>query len=394
VAPGARRRLPQLDGIRGLAILLVMCSHFGQRFDNTSLLPRAVADVLGSGWIGVELFFALSGFLITGILVDALGSRHWLGNFYIRRALRLCPPYFALVAILVFVVPLLAPWVGSAESNRTIAANQGWYWTYSMNLLLAKSRDVAQAPYGTAALWSLGVEEQFYLLWPLFVMFLSPRGLRRVCAVSLVVCLAIRVMLNLWAHNALAGYMLMPARFDSLAVGAWLALAQRDASLAARLRGWAMPALLAATAVVAGVTMLTSAHRIPNFSLSGQTLGLPALAVASAALIVLALAGARGTSWTKGAALRYLGKYSYAMYLIFTPVATIFLSRGLLVAPHLRTAGALALSAGVLFDVGTQMAVTLLLALVSWHLIERPFLRMKAAFRTPTVQLIPVPVAA
>lgn len=170
---GSRHHLQELDGLRGFAILLVLCSHLvslppGGR---SPFVDRLVGMILGLGWVGVDLFFVLSGFLITGILVQSRGGPHYFRNFYARRSLRIFPLYYLFLAIATFISPLLL----SPESILTLPKEHAWvYWLYLSNFGGKPSEAFAHT-------WSLAVEEQFYLVWPAIVFFAKPVAMRRVC---------------------------------------------------------------------------------------------------------------------------------------------------------------------------------------------------------------------
>ena len=212
-----RGHLPALDGLRGVAVLLVLGFHF-LHLDGREELPfdRAVLAAAGAGWCGVDLFFVLSGFLITGILLDAKGSEGWLSTFWTRRALRIFPLHYAYLAALFLVAPWLLPAAGLAVPATT----QAWFWTYSGNVLFALRGTFDGAPSFTAHLWSLAVEEQFYLVWPLVVALLTRRGVAWACLTAIAGAAALRfALLSHGPELANAAYVLMPSRMDALAIG-------------------------------------------------------------------------------------------------------------------------------------------------------------------------------
>src|SRR5688572_2559121 len=217
--------IPALDGVRGVAILLVLILHFsayGHGLAPSALLiDRLYYRVAGAGWIGVDLFFVLSGFLITGILCSARASEHYLRNFYARRVLRIFPLYYGALILLVVLLPWFWPDNAGIDS---MARDAPWYWTYLSNLKIA--RDGWPESGAIGHFWSLAVEEQFYLVWPLIVMALGRRQLQYACLVCIVGALAIRVSLNMQG-NSTAAFVLTPARMDALAVGAYLAVSAR-----------------------------------------------------------------------------------------------------------------------------------------------------------------------
>ena len=163
----ARGHIPALDGVRGLAVLMVMTFHFFQRDDWRHIpIGRALTSISHIGQTGVDLFFVLSGFLITGILLDAKGSPHYFRTFYVRRVLRIFPLQYVALAFFFFVLPLIAnvPWVPFGD--------QLWGWLYAINLHTTFSSTEARLP---GHFWSLAVEEHFYFIWPAVVLMCSRR---------------------------------------------------------------------------------------------------------------------------------------------------------------------------------------------------------------------------
>src|ERR1700730_6086504 len=189
-----QRRLPQLDGVRGIAILLVMLVNTSDKY------PALHLDhLVGNGWMGVDLFFALSGFLITGILLDTKGSPDYFKNFYARRALRILPLYSSILLLMFVVIPLLRP-----SDARTIFERSSPWWAYPLflqNFLLTVST-LAAGPLGTT--WSLAIEEQFYLVWPLVVRYCSYTQLRRIAIAMILVAIPLTYYLSsqhVWIYS-------------------------------------------------------------------------------------------------------------------------------------------------------------------------------------------------
>ena len=179
--------MPQLDSLRAFAVGAVMLVHFNYPF--LAFVP------LG---LGVPLFFVLSGFLITGILLRGQPTAECIGGFYLRRGLRLFPLYFLVVAIIaVFSQELRDAWP--------------YYAFYGVNFWVAKNMQWGVATH----FWTLAVEEQFYLLWPLVVLFTPRRVLAYLCVSLIPISLAFRVAMQVLAHNGF-GFALLPGSFDSL----------------------------------------------------------------------------------------------------------------------------------------------------------------------------------
>lgn len=365
--PLSARRVPALDGLRGLAILLVFLYHLAlfSGWQATAPLDRALSGLMLHGWIGVDLFFVLSGFLITGILLDSRGEPGWLRRFYLRRIFRIVPAYYAALVVQLVVLAI------AGEPGR---ARIGWTATWLTNHLL--SREGWDALVTTLHhFWSLAVEEQYYILWPLLVGLIAVRRLRWLALLLIVAACVSRVVLV--QRGALVGsYVLLPARMDGLAVGGLLAMMVRGGTGAAgTARSLRLPALFAALLLVLLAAWRGRLAYGDPFMLA---LGLSALALVAGAVMLYAmgrdLAG-RGPRWLESGPLPLLGKYSYALYLWHQPVILWLAGAGIgaaLLPPILGSRLPGVLLAGLIAG-----AVSLALARLSWRLLEQPANRLK-----------------
>ena len=208
-------RIPQLDAVRGLAILVVMLHNISPKY------PLFHSDKLFTdGWMGVDLFFALSGLLITGILLDTKQSAGYFKNFYVRRCLRIWPLYYSLLFFMFVVVRFLNP----SEYHVVVQTSSPW-WAFPLflqNFLLPISTNAA-GPLGVT--WSLAIEEQFYLVWPVVVRFCSFAQLRRLAVAEICLSPALRYYLSLHRVDL---YTNIFCRLDGLMAGALLALLIRS----------------------------------------------------------------------------------------------------------------------------------------------------------------------
>jgi peptidoglycan/LPS O-acetylase OafA/YrhL len=371
----AGERVASLDGVRGVAVLLVLVHHF-LLYGGPELLQPATHPILYnvalSGWIGVDLFFVLSGFLITGILYDAKGGPGYFRNFYARRVLRIFPLYYGVLLALLVLLPLVIP---DSERLRLLRQDAGWYWTYLVNLKIAAHDGWGRAP-GLGHFWSLAVEEQFYLFWPVAVLLLSRRTLLYACLGCLVASCLMRAGLHRSGH-VLAAYVLTPARADTLALGAFIALIVRGPNGLAQVRRWSPLVLTASLASVAAIFL----WRGPDYhDPVVQTIGFSFLACLFAALVGLAVSSpAQGLPQrVLGAPLLVVfGRYSYALYVFHHPLL-LFKPKAVSSA-LLPTVLGSDVPARVAFAI-LGIALTLGLAMVSWHAYEKQFLKLKRLF--------------
>jgi peptidoglycan/LPS O-acetylase OafA/YrhL len=321
----------------------------------------------------VDLFFVLSGFLITGILLDARGAPHFFRDFYARRVLRIFPLYYAALLGLTVAGAVVAVRTGHAPLVPTL-----WCWLYVTNVAVGFFPG-AEGPYYVGHFWSLAVEEQFYLGWPLVVAWLGARRLGAVCLWILAAGLALRVGMVVGGAPPMATYVLTPARLDALAAGGLLACWARDGAGKGSWAGRAsVPAFWVALAVFVAAMALQRSPRADGPWV--LTVGLSAAAVASGALIQHVVAGVpagRVASALRAPWLVRLGALSYGLYVIHYPVHHL-LTRLPAATPFAVLGSAVPYA---LARTLVGIALTYAIAWLSWNLLERRFLALKARFR-------------
>jgi len=227
IAPSSR--LPELDGIRGIAIILVLIWHYvalGVPIDTGSRLFRIVF-YLRQSWCGVDLFFVLSGFLIGGILLDASNSKKLFKTFYIRRALRILPLYFCLLIAFSIGAYLTAHGWGDAAYYGLDEKMPIWvYWLLLQNIWSSLTGEWGCHWLGVT--WSLAIEEQFYLTLPLLIRYTPRRILVWIIGALIIAAPILRTILFYnYQFGSFAGYWLMPCRTDALGLGVMLAIVTR-----------------------------------------------------------------------------------------------------------------------------------------------------------------------
>jgi peptidoglycan/LPS O-acetylase OafA/YrhL len=375
-------RIRALDGLRGLAILLVFVTHtVALPLNPASRFDLAVRAWAHAGWTGADLFFVISGFLITGILLDARGRPHWLRNFFVRRALRIFPLYFGALAVVLGLASFLH---ATSAPLALLRANQAWYWTYTVNILGALTHGQGTPPFGGHA-WSLSIEEQFYLLWPFVVWRLSPRRLLQVVVGVMVAGLAFRIWL-VWldpVRNANAAFLATPGRLDGLMVGAALAVLSRGAGGLAAIERAAKPVLASAIFLLLWIGIgrrgFENTYRDPVMAIVSY----PLVALGWGALLVLVLREPTGrlARALGGRTLAQWGKYSYGIYLVHLPLVGVVVRHVPLFGPNAPLLAGSRTPIIVVFAAGLAF-VSYWLAALSYHAYERRFLALKPKFTT------------
>jgi peptidoglycan/LPS O-acetylase OafA/YrhL len=346
------RRVPALDGIRAVAVVLVFLRHSALR----GVLPPGFGDV------GVGIFFALSGFLITSLLLEErnLTRRVKLSSFYLRRAYRLLPALLVMLA----VVALLAVLLRRHELFPSLIGAALYFanWAYISGF--------AQPGTGVEHAWSLSIEEHFYLVWPLLLLLLTRwLSLRKAAAVTLGICtadLALRLVLLARGADGLRVHYGSDTRADALLIGCAIALIAHP-------RRWRPPVLV----TTAGCLAIAALSLLRTESVPMLTLGMTVLAVASSVVVLDVWHG--GSVFGKVLAVRplvALGRISYGFYLWHLPILYLPISAALLAR----------LPAGRVTGTVLLFIVTLAVSALSYQFVERPFLRWKA--RTSVVSVV------
>ncbi|WP_426527857.1 acyltransferase family protein [Bradyrhizobium sp. McL0615] len=381
-------RVPALDGLRGLAVLCVMCFHFGTYggLQADTYAAKMFISLFCNLWSGVDIFFALSGFLITGILLRQKQGPGYFSRFYMRRTLRIFPLYYvAMIVIFVLLPALQLPALDNPGIHRVQDA-QAWMWAYSQDFAITYYNNdfFDPDPLWVGHFWSLGVEEHFYLVWPLIVYLCTRRGLLLTSVLLIVVAPIVRFTMMHYDMDPAAVYTFTLSRMDQFAIGGLLALFVREQEPAQMMR-WARWAA-GATVLYLLVCVIGLKRSFYWSNPEALGFGFSFLALGSAALIVFAISpqhtairGGLELGW-----LRFLGKYSYGAYVLHVPLQKTFM---LLFGPDRIEALAAPLGhsvaqlIGLLGFISLAIALSMLLAMVVYKLIEMPFNRLKRHYQ-------------
>ena len=363
-AGGARRfhHVPGLDGIRAVAVLLVIGLHYGSLWQS----PRRPAGLVPGGYAGVDIFFVLSGFLITTLLVSEKSASGGVGfkKFYARRALRLLPAlYVVLVVFTAYTV-----WIGGSlrEELKEVA---------SVVLYVSNFAQVYKLPHmigsGIGMTWSLAIEEQFYLVWPALLILGVLRFAKTRPAVlgtigaGIVVSAVIRIVIWHGGTGYPAAYMRPDARADGLLIGALCAFLWRWDMVPTR---WLSHAAVVSAGFLAFVALFLKANSSADdfVFVAGFTLISLAAGVVILAIVLDVSPLSRPMQW---APMRLIGKVSYGLYLWQT-LSLRVADKAL--GTHSRVVLALA-----------GLAIMTAAVALSWVLVEQPFLRLKKRVASP-----------
>jgi peptidoglycan/LPS O-acetylase OafA/YrhL len=382
--------VPALDGVRGLAILMVLGAHL-INFNHKPGASNILWTIHELGATGVDLFFVLSGFLITGILYDTLQDRNYFSSFYMRRFLRIFPLYYGFLFLMLALTHIIhIAWGGRQYALLTYTQNTGiWFPVTTFHL----------GPFAELGhLWSLAVEEQFYLAWPLVIFLVRKRSLLIGTTLALTgTAVFLRIVLYLRGTSVDAIATLTLCQMDTLLLGACLALIIRGNGAWIPRRCMTPFALVAAALVL--IYKLSHADTDPRTYFYGGTFNYLVIALGFLALLAAAIDPAsvanRIFSWP---VLKRFGKYSYGIYVLHILVSNLFMmltekvfgiSLRNLLTPWLHSR-----ILAVLVEFCVNTAVVFLAAYTSYNLYEVHFLRLKRYFGYGSRQKkIPAPVA-
>ena len=353
-----KEHYPALTGLRGLAILLVVLYH------NFTFIP-----FLNYGWLGVDLFFVLSGFLITDILLNSRNAKNYFKNFYARRILRIFPLYYLVLIFFLIIFPLIKNF---PLDLRFYTKNQWWYWFYLENWVFTFKFDGKGAALNH--FWSLAVEEQYYLVWPFIVLFIkNAKVLLSCCLLALIIIILAR--LYIWSnYNEYdINRLFLFTRIDGILIGSMLAIVYYINQGLLRKYFTALILLLAAFNFT--VYFLKKNQDFPVWAIAGYT-------TFSAIFAILVYESIKKENKIinvifTNSILSFLGKYSYGFYIFHWPVYLIFSKY---VYPWIiNHTGFSNYSSKLIASILATLA-GLLISICSYYGFERHFLKLKKMF--------------
>ncbi len=350
-----RGHIPELDAFRAFGITMMVAGHFWP------VESYRVWKALLLCWALMDTFFVISGFLIVGILIDSRERPEYYRSYYIRRTLRIFPIYY-----LVLIVMTAATLIWGPAGYAYTLANWGslaWFFVYAGNIPSATTGIWPTAAGGSyTPLWSLQVEEQFYLLTPFLIRQLSVKTMTRLLWAFVFISPALRIAFYFWnPANTLAQYVLLPCHMDGLALGGLIAIRFRSGP-------WKIAKGPLTAATIGGIVLTVAFCSWAGFAHDqplNRTVGY-SLASFASALIVLWLVtfrGSRVTALLRIRPVQHLGKVSYGMYLMHYPVGVTLVALWPLLLGY-KLPG--------LARVPLIFVVTLALGSLSWRYFEAP----------------------
>lgn len=361
--------VPALDGVRAIAILLVLFHHF-MAFAPLTNVEQSLFAWTKYAWFGVDLFFVLSGFLITRILIKAKESPHYFKSFFARRCLRIWPLYYGFLLLVFVLLPVI-----QLHLSPTAEKHQWWFWVNLQNFYFAN--------YGfhdrtTNPMWSLAIEEQFYLMWPFCVRFLPKRAWLPLLGTVILGSVIARVVLFAQGTDPLVIYVSTFTHLDTIAIGCFLAVAmsyERFIKFSEKL-GKHENALFVAT-LLGFLGFLACKSDWRDQTMMGGILGYSLVAALSALLIFTAMVSSKRClllRFLENPFIVLVGKISFGIYVIHRTVEHLF---AYFLFPFFEKYVPQAPSIALMTSL---CAITFLVALASYHFYEMRFLKLKRYF--------------
>jgi len=360
----ARPYYPTLDILRGLAISIVVFYH---NFGSVSFFRF--------GWLGVDLFFVLSGFLITDILLKTRDNKFYFRNFYIRRVLRIFPLYYLVLFVFFALSPILFKQKGPDTVFSYYQNNSAWFWSYFQNWLMVK-KGPPPVPF-LAHFWSLAIEEQFYLFWPVLIFFAKKlESVKKIISALIIISIVTRLTVwMIYPNEVEKFYCNTFTRMDSLLMGCFLAVHLKQ--------GKEIPLRFIKAIIVCFIALVVASliffGNLRQDNLLFPTFGYSIAAAFFTSLVYLILKYESNLAgWSRRLnLLRFAGKISYGMYVYHIPIYLILCN---VLSKTFATSLSFSIIEQPLFVSVLSVVLTVAASVISFYAVERPILNLKKHF--------------
>ena len=372
----AKIRVPELDGLRGIAILLVLIHHYlcGRMPTDTYPVLHWVDVVFRLAWSGVDLFFVLSGFLIGGILLEQRAAKNFFSTFFLRRGCRVLPLYFAWLGLYVLMLQLLPPGQGRGWVDETLAPRYpGWAYVFLVQNFFVAGHEIF-GPLWQVPSWSLALEMQFYLLAPLIIRFVPERKLPLMLLVVIALVSFLRLFMYMF-YPSIFVYTLLPCRMDALLLGMLCACLLRDDRARRWLENGQVKLHVALALLLGGIAVLNVLPFCSRTSFEMVWFGYSWLGLFYSCLLLITVTASGGVIVVvmRNQILRYLGIIAYGVFLMHLGIAGLI--HGWMRGSNLNINGAADALATI-----AALGVTLLVATMSWRFFEKPIVDWGRSF--------------
>jgi len=371
------RHYPAVDGMRGFAAIVATGLHFILEDPTFSPLNRSLRYATGLGWTSVDMFFCISGFLITQILLNTRSGSGYFKKFYIRRALRIIPLYYVFITFLFVILPIF---------GLHPAGEKQWTWpyffTHTSNFL--NWNNIGFGPKYSGHFWSLAFEEQFYLVWPILIYLCPSKVLAKLFPALLCATVFLRWFLtDVTGGNGLSIISLPFARADGLLLGSWIAFMVW--------KGWnvKLPSLTVQIVILSFCAAFIGAFTFELFGVSyytrfwgGADLAIWMLTLTSmdAMLLIYCIAPPNPIQkFFSNRVFRWFGKYSYGLYVLHYTIMWVLLANADFLQ-LMKSIASYSPSLESLVYMTILYGLSIVAALISWNVVERPALKLKRFF--------------
>ncbi len=365
-----------LEGLRGIAILMIMLRHFYNEEiirDAYPIIGPIITKLAIAGNYGVELFFVISGFLITNVLLDSKNGPNYYRNFYMRRFLRIFPLYYAVLFVIFFILPHLVTFDTAAKD---ITTRQIWFWTYLSNAPWAGGGWDNSAIFRLGHLWFLCVVVHFYIIWPLIIYKYEQQTIVKICLAGMIVCLTARIFYTTAGWPEFFRWTTI-TKCDGLLWGSFLAVGLKQKNITNLIHEYT-PIVALLSGLIFSALILVPRRLMWDTSQYWWTFMETVSVLFFGGVLLLALreTGAL-TALMKNKLLVTLGKYSYGLFIIHNICLPLF--QRLFKPTELAIKLDSPMMAQGIYYILT-ITSSLILAFATWHLYEKQFIKLKAFF--------------